>query len=105
MLDRHEEIVTACAMVLYAVYRLLNGVRHNRFEPQELQGAFNRYLSEGLRKLKAVAILVGIVYRYRVNDIDKELRFGRLFGPPRDIHISHIYIYMFIAGAVTWRIV
>ena len=44
-----EEVITARATGICALYRLRNGVRHCNFSPQEYQGAFNRFISEGLR--------------------------------------------------------
>ncbi len=49
MQDDQEDVIKARAAGIYVLHRLYNGLRYSRFTPQELQGAFNRYIIEGLR--------------------------------------------------------
>ncbi len=49
MNDGHEEVIKARATGIYALYRLHNGVRHCHFTPQDYQGAFKRFITEGLK--------------------------------------------------------
>ena len=49
MRDVHDEVIKLRAVGLYALYRLYNGIRHNQFSPQEFQGAFGRFVREGLQ--------------------------------------------------------
>ena len=49
MHDIEEEVIKTRAVGIYALYRLHNGVRHCQFTPQEFQGAFRRFIAEGLK--------------------------------------------------------
>jgi len=43
-----DQVVHKC-LNLYALYQLYNGLRYDRFGPEEFQDAFRRFRSEGQR--------------------------------------------------------
>ena len=49
MSDVHEDELKSRAVGLYALYRLYNGIRYSHSIPREYQGAFNRFIIEGLK--------------------------------------------------------